>query len=158
MDELVSKSQKKREAEKLQKVGMALVELASTKLDKLPLPETLRRAIDEAKLIKSHGAAKRQGLYIGKLMRSANFEEILAAYEELKSEAEGQSAHFHELEHLREKLVHGGKEALTDFVAEHPEIDLQKLRQLIKKASTDLASDKNTGAMKDLFRFLRENV
>ena len=45
MDEPVSKSQKKREADYLQKIGIKLIELSSAKLDELPLTEQLYKAI-----------------------------------------------------------------------------------------------------------------
>ena len=78
MDE-ISKSQKKRDADALKKVGVELVALSVDKLDLLPLSEPLRSAILEAKRLKSHGAVKRQAQLIGKLMRSADHDDILAA-------------------------------------------------------------------------------
>ena len=60
MDEQVSKSQKKREADFLQKMGVKFIELSLTKLDSLPLPDNLYKAIVDAKTIKSHGAKRRQ--------------------------------------------------------------------------------------------------
>jgi len=56
MEEPISKTQKKRDADSLQKIGVQLVELSSDKLDSLPLADNLRLAIDQAKTIKSHGA------------------------------------------------------------------------------------------------------
>ena len=64
-----SKSARKREAHALQKLGERLVEHAAADLARLPLPETLREAIDEARRISSRGALARQRQYIGKLMR-----------------------------------------------------------------------------------------
>ena len=47
------------------------------------------------------------------------------------------------------------KNALTEFIdIYHPE-DVQQLRQLIKKAVDDQQKEKNTGAAKALFRYLR---
>ena len=64
MDEPKSKSQKKREADALQKIGVKLIALSLEKLDLLPLPDNLRQAIIEAKLLKSHGAIRRQAQLI----------------------------------------------------------------------------------------------
>ena len=66
MEEPISKSQKKRDADALQKIGVELVALSLEKLDTLPLPDNLRRAIIEAKSLKSHGAIRRQAQLIGK--------------------------------------------------------------------------------------------
>ena len=155
MEETKSKSQKKREADALQKVGNQLINLSLAKLDTLPLTPNLRQAIIDAKSIKSHGAIRRQSQLIGKLMRAADSAAILAAYEAITAEDSSQTLVFHELEVWRERLINGGKEALTDFVQEYQPADVQQLRQLIKKAVEEQKSDKHTGAAKALFRFLR---
>lgn len=158
MDELISKSQKKREAEFLQKTAIKFIELSIAKLDLLPLPENLYKAIVDAKSIKSHGAKRRQAQLIGKLMRAADYEEILAVYDKMLEEDSAVTASFHEVEHWRERLLNGGKEALTAFIeAYHPD-EVQHLRQLIKKAVDDQQKDKNTGAAKVLFRYLRSFI
>ncbi|KTC80865.1 alpha helix protein [Legionella cherrii] len=158
MDEPVSKSQKKREADFLQKMGVKFIDLSLTKLDLLPLPENLYKAIIEAKSIKSHGAKRRQSQLIGKLMRAADYEEILAAYERVLEEDSAVTASFHEVEYWRDRLINEGKEALTEFIEAHQPEDVQHLRQLIKKAVDDQQKEKNTGAAKALFRYLRSSI
>jgi ribosome-associated protein len=158
MDEQISKSQKKRDADFLQKMGVKFIDLSSAKLDLLALPENLHKAIIDAKSIKSHGAKRRQAQLIGKLMRAADYEQILATYERLIEEDSAVTASFHEVEHWRDRLINGGKEALTEFIeAYHPE-EVQHLRQLIKKAVDDQQKEKNTGAAKALFRYLRSSI
>jgi ribosome-associated protein len=155
MDEQVSKSQKKREAEFLQTIGVKLVDLSMAKLDLLPLPENLYKALIDAKSIKSHGAKKRQAQLIGKLMRSVNCDEILAAYHRLLEEDSSVTASFHEVEVWRDRLINEGNKALTEFIETyHPE-EIQQLRQWVKKAIEDQQKEKNTGAAKALFRYLR---
>ncbi len=155
MDELKSKSQQKREAEALRKIGVELIALSMEKLDLLPLSDGLKRAIIEARALKSHGAIRRQAQLIGKLMRSAPYEEIIAAYSELQAEDSAQTARFHDVEHWRERLIHDGKAALTVLIQAYPTIDVQPLRQLIKKAVDEQSKEKPTGASKALFRYLR---
>lgn len=155
MEESKSKSQKKRDADALQKVGVQLIALSMTKLDLLPLSDPLKKAIVDAKSLRSNGAIRRQAQLIGKLMRSDNSEEILAAYQQLLAEESAQTAAFHELEQWRERLIHEGKDALTAFInAYHPQ-DVQQLRQLIKKAVDEHQRQQHTGASKALFRYLR---
>ncbi|KTD36496.1 alpha helix protein [Legionella nautarum] len=158
MEELKSKSQKKRDAEALKKIGVELIALSETKLDTLPLSPPLRQAIIDAKSIKSHGATRRQAQLIGKLMRSADTEAILQAYDALLAEDSAKTVVFHELEQWREKLIQGGKDALTEFIAEYQPEEVQQLRQLVKKAIEERNSGKNLGASKALFRFLRSCV
>lgn len=157
MDEQISKSENKRQAAVLQKIGVALIDLSLTKLNTLPLPDNLHKAITDAKLIKSHGAKRRQAQLIGKLMRAADFEAIVAAYEQLLEENSAVTAGFHELEVWRDRLIHEGKDALTEFINIHQPSDVQILRQLIKKAVDDTVQEKNTGAARALFRYLRSS-
>ncbi|TAL58715.1 MAG: ribosome-associated protein [Legionella sp.] len=158
MDEPISKSQKKREADALQKVGIELIELSSTKLDSLPLPDNLHKAIVDARSIKSHGAKRRQAQLIGKLMRAADHEAILAAYQTILDDDSSVTASFHEVELWRDRLINEGKDALTAFIDTYQPQDVQQLRQLIKKAVEDQAQAKNTGAAKALFRHLRSLI
>jgi ribosome-associated protein len=155
MEEPISKSQKKRDAAALQKMGVELIALPESKLDTLPLTPNLRHAIIAAKSITSHCAMRRQAQLIGKLMRSADSEAITAGFNEIMAEGSAQTAAFHEMEDWRSRLIDEGKEALTAFVEAHPQVDVRKLRQLVKKAVDEKVADKSFGASKALFRFLR---
>ncbi|RUR12716.1 ribosome biogenesis factor YjgA [Legionella sp. km772] len=157
MEDPVSKSQKKRDAEYMRKIGIKLIELSNTKLASLPLTEQLYKAIVDAKSIKSHGAKRRQAQLIGKLMRSADFDAILAAYNQLEAEDSSVTASFHEVELWRDKLINGGKDSLTEFLDVY-QTDVQQLRQLIKKAVEDQLKERNTGASTALFRYLRSCI
>jgi ribosome-associated protein len=81
-----SKSARKREAHALQKLGEELVALRAADLARLPLPESLREAIDEARRLTSRGALARQRQYIGKLMRDIDVQPILDAMGALTEE------------------------------------------------------------------------
>ncbi len=158
MEDDKSKSQKKRDAEALQKIGIQLVALSLEKLDQLSLSDDLRRAILEAKTLKSHGAIRRQAQLIGKRMRSADYESILAEYEAMLAGDRAQTATFHDVEQWRDRLIHEGKDALTEFVTTHQPDDVQQLRQLIKKAVDEHVKNLHTGASKALFRYLRTYI
>ena len=81
-----SKSSRKREAHALQKLGEELVQMRAADLARLPLPESLRDAIDEARRLTSRGALARQRQFIGKLMRDIDVEPILTALDGLAEE------------------------------------------------------------------------
>ena len=81
-----SKSSRKREALALQKLGEDLVKLRLADLDRLPLPENLREAIDEARRLTNRGALSRQRQYIGKLMRDIDIAPVEAALAALTEE------------------------------------------------------------------------
>ncbi|MDP3559178.1 MAG: ribosome biogenesis factor YjgA [Legionellaceae bacterium] len=155
MDDVKSKSQKKRDADALQQLGVQLIDLSISKLDTLPLTDELRAAIVLAKSLKSHGAVRRQAQLIGKLMRAAESDAIIEAYQHLIAEEQGQVASFHQVEQWRERLLHEGKDALTEFIQKYPSTDVQQLRQHIKKAVDDHSKNTNTGASKALFRLIK---
>jgi len=77
-----SRSERKRRAEALQKLGVRLIGLRHTQLLRLALPETLLDAILEAQSLRSRAALARQRQYIGRLMRDIDplpIERALAA-------------------------------------------------------------------------------
>lgn len=156
MDQPISKTQKKREAEILQKLGMELVELSEEKLALFPLNDNLLEAIRLAKTLTSHGAKRRQAQLIGKLMRSSDFEAIQAAWAQFIEANSAKTASFHEAEVWRDRLIDEDQQVLTEFIALYQPQDIQKLRQLVKKAKDDRKNQKNTGGAKALFRFIRD--
>ena len=155
MEEEKSKSQKKRDADALQKLGVKLIDWNLENLDKLPLSDNLRQAIISAKSLKSHGGIRRQAQLIGKLMRSSDTDAVFEAYEAVLADENAQTAAFHDVEVWRGRLVDEGREALTEFVDKHHPDDLQHLKQLIKKAVEEQAKSLHTGASRALFRYLR---
>src|SRR2546428_8275818 len=64
-----SKSQRKRDAQALQALGVQLVALSAAQLARLELPEDLHEAVVAAQRMRAHGARTRQMQYIGKVMR-----------------------------------------------------------------------------------------
>jgi ribosome-associated protein len=155
--EFVSRTQKKREVEALQKLGAALVDLAPAQLDAIALPDALAAAVREAQRIRSHEARRRQLQYIGKLMRSVDPEPVRAALAALAGQSAGARARHRRLEDWRARLIDDDG-ALTEFAAGHPGIDLQALRALIRNARKEIAEDRPPRAQRELFRLLRESA
>ena len=83
LDDLPSKTQRKREMTALQALGEALAELPEQTLRGLPLEDRLLEALLDVKHITQRGAHKRQLQYIGKLMRAADSDLIDAACEKV---------------------------------------------------------------------------
>lgn len=155
-DELVSKSQLKRDMHELQALGQELTELTTSQLKKIVLPESLSDAVHAARAINAHGARKRQLQYIGKLMRNIDSEPIRQQLDKLKNHSVANKKHFHQLELWRDKLIDGGDTAMSGLLQEHPNIDRQHLRQLIRSAQKEKTQDKPPRAARALFQYLRE--
>jgi ribosome-associated protein len=151
----VSRTQRKRQALDLQKLGERLVGLDPGDLAKVPVPEDVEDAIAVLARIKSHEARRRQLQFIGKLMRRIDTEAIREALDEIDGESAEARYQFHQLESWRDRLI-DDPDALTEYLSLHPRADRQRLRQQltrIRKAGTDDAL-KSEG--RNLFRLLRE--
>ena len=153
----VSKSEIKRDAEELKKLGSKLVELTQTNLDKIQLDETLLDAINLAR--RSRLEAKRRQLqFIGKLLRSATEEEInhiRESLDKIENKHNQQQAMLHKLELLRDELMEQGDDALAKLLDEHPNADRQHLRNLIRSAQKEKAQNKPPKAYRDIYQYLK---
>jgi ribosome-associated protein len=148
-----SKSQRKRESTALQDLGAALVKLSPERVSRMDLPETVRAAVLEAQRIRSRGALRRQMQYIGKLMRDVDAGPIAEQLAALRGESDRAKAGFRALERWRERLL-ADDEAVTDWLAHHPDSDAQQLRQLIRNARREAAESKPPRSSRALFRML----
>ena len=151
----VSKSEIKRDAEELKRLGLELMELSKNSLDKIPLDEDLRTAIELAQKIKKE-ARRRQLQLIGKMLRSRDEEPIRLALDKLKNRHNQQVALFHKLEVLRDRLVAEGDEVVPDVLALYPEADRQQLRSLIRNAKKEKEGNKPPKSARLIFQYLRE--
>lgn len=151
----VSKSEIKRDAEELKRLGAELVELGSNSLDRIPLDEDLRSAIELAQKIKKEGR-RRQLQLIGKMLRSRDEEPIRTALDKLKNRHNQQVALFHKLEVMRDRLVEQGDDAVADVLALYPDADRQQLRAMIRNAQKEKADNKPPKAYRQIFQYLRE--
>jgi ribosome-associated protein len=150
-----SKSQLKREADALQKIGEQLINMSAHELEDISLPDNLVSAIEDARQMKK-GALKRQRQFIGKLMRDLDPESIIDALEARKAKALEQNRNFHRLEAWRDRLLDEGDAALNEFLDDYTAADRQKLRQLIRQAKKEAEQSKPPKSARNLFRYLRE--
>lgn len=152
-----SRTQIKKEMEALQDLGKKLTELKNDQLKQVPMGEDLRQAIDLYRNnITQREAKRRQMQYIGKLMRAEDAEAIQAVVDRFDSSSQVYAQALHQCEVWRSRLIEEGKTALTEFVEKYPNVDIQHLRQLVRNSQKDLEKNKNTGAAKKLFQFIRE--
>ncbi|MBS0970457.1 DUF615 domain-containing protein [Chimaeribacter arupi] len=151
----VSKSEIKRDAEALKDLGAELMELGKNALDKIPLDEDLRAAIELAQRIKKEGR-RRQLQLIGKMLRARDPEPIQTALDKLKNRHNQQVSLFHKLETLRDRLVEEGDDAVPDVLALYPDADRQQLRALVRNAQKEKAANKPPKAFRQIFQYLRE--
>ncbi|PXX46567.1 ribosome biogenesis factor YjgA [Undibacterium pigrum] len=153
-----SKSQLKREMTALQKLGQELVEQPRERVKRVPMPEDVRDAILECQQIKDHEGRRRQMQYVGKKMRTLDEEEIALIQKTIdswKGASKAETAAMHALERRRDKLL-ADDNALTELMAEHPQLDVQQLRTMIRNARKEQAENKPPKAYREIFQILKD--
>ena len=89
LEERPSRSQRKREALALQRLGVAITRLTPTQLSTLTLPEELLEAVLEARRLRSRAALARQHQYIGRIMREIDAAPVEQALQALNAKLTG---------------------------------------------------------------------
>jgi ribosome-associated protein len=149
-----SKSERKRDATRLQNLGRALAQLNPTQLAEVALPDSLAKAIADYRRFSANEAKRRQLQFIGKLMRTID----VTALEVALARIEGRSAQarfqFRQTEVWRDRLI-SDPAALTEYLSEHPDTDRQALRHHIQRVHKSRDTDQQRSAGRALFRFLR---
>lgn len=151
----ISKSQAKRDVEALQKLGVKLVKLSKSSLDKFELDERLKDEILFAQSIRSHSALRRQMQLIGKLMRHVDAEAIVKQYERYQNQINTQNDQFHQLEQWRDRLLSEGDSAINELMASHPQFERSRLRQLLRNAKKETELNKAPKSARQLFQYLK---
>ena len=153
-----SKSEMKRQSDALQQLGLELVEQPRDRVKRVPMPEDVRDAILECQNIKNHEGRRRQLQFVGKKMRTLTEEEVAVirrTIEGWKGASKADTAALHALERRRDKLL-ADDNALTTLLAEHPELDAQHLRGLIRNARKEQAENKPPKAYREIFQILKD--
>ncbi len=151
-----SKGALKRQAEELQELGEALIDLPDEALDQLPLPEILRDALVNARRFTSHGARLRQRQYIGKLMRKVDAAPIRAAIDARRRRERVAARHFRRTEIWRNRLISDPDTAVAELARELPDADAERLRSLASQAAQELREGRAPRASRLLFQYLRD--
>jgi ribosome-associated protein len=108
--------------------------------------------------ITNHEGRRRQLQFVGKLMRTLDEEEVSViqrTIESWKGTSKAEAAALHALERRRDKLLADDK-ALTQLLEEHPHLDVQHLRTLIRNARKEQAENKPPKAYREIFQILKD--
>lgn len=155
-ENLQSKTQRKREAEALQKMGKDLISLSESDWKLMQLPDNLIEALQEARRIHSNNAQKRHLQYIGKLMRDIDPEPVIHYFNARRAEKNSEIQRHHHLEALRDTLIAGGEAAVKTFTKEHPAASLKQLSHFVRQAHREREAGHPPKSARALFRYLKE--
>lgn len=153
----VSKSEIKRDAEHLKKLGASLMALNSINLAKIPLDDNIREAIELAQRLKME-ARRRQVQYVGKLLRNVDPEPIQEALDKVENRHNQQLALLQKLELIRDQLVEQGDAPLNNLLCEYPELDRQHLRNLIRMTQKEREANKPPKNYREIFQYLKSVI
>jgi ribosome-associated protein len=154
-----SKSARKREMIAFQDQANTLLGLPAGQLSRLPLSDQLAEAVQLARTLKHNEARRRQLLYVGKLLRAENHQEIEQALQQTEDSNRFFRQRFQRIEKIRDELIASGDEAAQNLITDHPELDRQHLRQLIRLAQNEATTvDKTTTKKERLFKYLQKSL
>lgn len=153
-----SKTEMKRQSDALQELGTELVNAPRDRVKRVPMPEDVKEVILETQGIKDHEGRRRALQFVGKKMRTLDEEEIAVirrTIEGWKGASKADTAALHALERRRDKLL-ADDNALTVLLSEHPQLDVQHLRALIRNARKEQAENKPPKAYREIFQILKD--
>jgi ribosome-associated protein len=153
-----SKTRLKQQSHELQTLGVAIAALSDNALAAIDMPEALRDAVEEYRRTRSHEGRRRQMQYVGKLMRSADEEALREAVAAATLGSAQNALALHVAERWRAEMI-AGDDALTRWLAEHPDTDSQQLRSLVRAARRDAlglaAEARQPRSFRELFQFIK---
>ena len=138
-----SKTQKKKEAEELQRLGLKLNNLSAQQLENIEIPKNLKTALIEGKSITSNIAGRRHRQFIGALMRDVDPESIRLALLQSENENFVESEAAKESRVWVDKLLTGDPEKMEALLSEFPGLERQRLRQLVRNIKNEKPGTKS---------------
>lgn len=156
-DDYISKSELKREAVAMQKLGEELINLKPTELDRIPLDEDLIDAIATAHKLKGkHEAFRRHLQYVGKMMRNRDLTYIQEELDQIRSKNNSTNRQLRQLEDWRDRLIEEGDPAINEILSIDHRFERQKLKQLIRQTLKEREKNQPPASYRELFRYLRD--
>ena len=155
--EFVSKTELKKDSKKIQAFGKKISELSSEEISSFNFPDTILKAIKDCKSIKSNVAKKRQVQYLGKLLREIDLSEAYLKMDQINSNSQFEVRNNHKAEIWRERLIQD-KDAVTELIRLCPDVDRQKIRQLIQNTLKEIKASNHPKYYRRLFKYIKEHI
>ncbi|MDO5531748.1 ribosome biogenesis factor YjgA [Sutterella sp.] len=150
-----SKSHLKRVQLELQALGKEMTRMGDETLAKIGLPEEVLAEIIEFRRMKNFGAQRRQLQLIGKKMRDMDPAAVREAIARATGESRAAVALLHRCETLRDRMI-DSDDAVRAFIDEHSDIDIRRLRELVRFARKEREAQKPPKSARELYRLLHD--
>lgn len=155
----ISKTDLKKDAKELQDFSRQLLKLGKKQRKELTASDELLAAFLLADKIASKPDALRRHIqYMAKVLKDENLDALRREYEQFTSPAKANDKQSKQLERLRSKLLEQGDAAINQLIEQYPNIERQKLRQLIRQANKELSQEKPGKSYKELFQYLKNEA
>jgi len=155
----ISKSDLKKEAKELQDFARQLIKLGKKQRKELTASEELQAAFLLADRISSKpDALRRHVQFMAKVLKDEDLDALKLEHEQFTSPAKTNDKQSKQLEQLRTKLIEQGDSAINQLIELHPNIERQKLRQLVRQAKKELDKEKPGKSYKELFQYLKNEA
>ncbi|MCO7224042.1 ribosome biogenesis factor YjgA [Pleionea sp. CnH1-48] len=159
-EEYISKTQIKNELKELTHLALELHAMGMTNLKKLELGENAIDAFENLGRARGNEGKKRQLKYVSKQLRELDREKLetaVARFKRGQPVVPKEDSKAGKLEALYNQLLNDGNTAMEAALNEHPELDRQQLRQLLRNAVKEKGTSK-TKAQQKLQLYLKENL
>lgn len=120
-----------------------------------PFDEALAHEVEQARTFQKNARNRQTRRLAQKLAQTASVEDFIDALEGRTAELVAERAEEHKNEAWRKRLLAEGDTALTELVSQYPHADTSKLRQQIRQANSDPASNRSKKAATALLREIR---
>ena len=156
-----SKTELKKDAKDIKSIGLDMMKLSPAQRAKLDLDDELSYAFEVAdKIRNTREGYRRQLQFIGRLLRARDTDAILLAMDRLSNTNKQDEKALMALEKIRQQLLTDGDAKVNELVAEHPDFERQKLRQLVKKTLKQQQQhpEQTSPAFKELYQYIKEVI
>ena len=154
-DAPISRSARKRAHQAIQKLGVELMELSPTLLERLALPGPIYEAVTFGRTL-SKGARARHVRHLANILLAADVQRIEQELAAARGDSKAETARLHRAEGWRDRLIDEGDCALSALVDEYPFVDRHRVRDLVRAVHRERARDAPRKHHRQLLRYLRE--
>ena len=154
MLEKPSKTSIKNDMRRLRSLGKTLIALSDGTLKQIDLPDHIYVSIQLAKKMSSNEAKRRQISFLGKQLRSLEDSDLLQVTKCTPSARLQPSCQPEEIHSWHKKLLLGDTRTVEEFIAEYPNTDRQKLKNLHRAIFRTKCKDKKPKAKKKLLEYI----
>ena len=158
-EDYISKTDLKKEAKDLQSFAMKLIKLSKSHRSQLAASDELLAAMTLADKIKTKPDALRRHIqYMAKQLKDEDLSLLQQQVDDFNQPGGVSAKLTKKIETIRDELIEQGDEMINQLVQQNPNLERQKLRQLVRQAKKEWAQEKPDKNYKELFQFLKNTI